>query len=173
MEGPRLISPTVHGDSRGFFVETWREEQLPGVTFVQANQSRSARGVVRGMHFQVGDGIAKYVRCARGEIFDVVVDVRPGSPTFGEWAGYALDDVAHAALLVPVGFAHGFCVVSEVADVVYMQDGYYDPAAERGIHFADPDVGIAWPDGLELTPSARDAAAPRLAEIAGDLHFSR
>ena len=173
MDGPRLITPTVRGDARGFFVETWRAEQLPGVAFVQANQSRSVRGVVRGMHFQVGRGIAKYVRCARGAVFDVVVDVRPGSPTFGAWEGWTLDDAEHHALLVPVGFAHGFCVLSAEADVVYMQDGYYDPAAERGIHFADPDVGIAWPEGLALTPSERDGAAPRLAEVAGELRFER
>ena len=173
MEGPKLIEPTVHGDARGFFVETWRAEQLPGVEFVQANQSRSSRGVLRGMHFQVGRGIAKYVRCARGAIFDVAVDVRPGSPTFGEWEGWTLDDEHHHALLVPVGFAHGFLVLSEVADVVYQQDGYYDPGNERGIHWADPDVGIVWPEGVEPQVSERDASAPRLSEIAGSLAFDR
>lgn len=173
MDGPKLIEPTVHGDARGFFVETWRAEQTPGFEFMQANQSRSSQGVLRGMHFQVGRGIAKYVRCARGAIFDVVVDVRPGSPTFGAWEGWTLDDEGHHALLVPVGFAHGFLVLSEVADVVYQQDGYYDPDTERGIHWADPDVGIVWPEGVAPQVSERDASAPRLSEIASSLAFDR
>jgi dTDP-4-dehydrorhamnose 3,5-epimerase len=168
-----LIEPDVHGDERGFFVETWRGEWLPGVEFVQSNQSRSSRGVLRGMHFQVGSGIAKLVRCGRGRILDVAVDVRPGSTTFGQWDAHELDDVSHRQLFVPVGFAHGFCVLSEVADVVYQQDGYYDPQAERGINYSDPDIGIDWPDVGELTVSEKDAAAPRLAEIGDQLHFAR
>ena len=168
-----LLEPTVHGDERGFFVETWRTEWLPDVRFVQANHSRSSRGVLRGMHFQIGEGIAKLVRCGRGRILDVAVDVRPDSPTFGQWEAHELDDETHRQLFVPVGFAHGFCVLSDVADVLYQQDGYYDPEAERGINPADPEVGIEWPDLGGFTVSEKDQAAPPLAELRGEIHFSR
>jgi len=179
LEGPVLIEPDVHGDERGFFVETFRRE-LQGalgmdetLEFVQDNHSRSRRGVVRGMHFQVAGDLAKLVRCARGEVYDVVVDLRRGSPTYGQWEGFALDDVALRQLYVPVGFAHGFCTVSEVADVIYKQTAYYDPGLERSIAYDDPDLAIAWPvpEG-ELAASARDAGAPRLDEIADELPFS-
>jgi dTDP-4-dehydrorhamnose 3,5-epimerase len=112
------------------------------------------------------------VRCARGQILDVVVDLRRGSPTYGEWEGYELSDENMRMVYVPFGFAHGFCVVSDVADVVYKQDDYYDPALELGIRYDDPDVGIAWPTDLELTPSQRDANAPLLREIADELPFA-
>ncbi|NLT05820.1 MAG: dTDP-4-dehydrorhamnose 3,5-epimerase [Solirubrobacterales bacterium] len=175
LAGPVLIEPRVHPDSRGFFHETFRRDTwaAAGVDadFVQDNHSRSARGVVRGMHFQIGAGQAKLVRCARGAIVDVVVDIRRQSPTFGEWEAFELDDERLLQLYVPVGFAHGFCVLSEVADVVYKCSSYYDPELERGIRFDDPAVGIAWPEGLELHPSPRDTAAPTLAEIAGELPF--
>ena len=174
LDGPVLLRPAVHGDERGFFQETYRRSTFTELgipdEFVQDNHSRSRRGVVRGMHFQVGRGMSKLVRCARGEILDVVVDVRRESPTFGEWEAHTLDDTEHLQLYVPVGFAHGFCVVSEVADVVYKCDAYYDPDAERAINHRDPDVGIEWPE-IDLTPSARDAAAPRLSEIAGAIEF--
>jgi len=176
--GPILIEPVVHGDERGFFQETFRQDALAelgtpeGLTFVQDNHSRSRRGVVRGMHLQIGDGIAKLVRCARGAIVDVIVDVRRGSPHYGEWEAFELNDSNHHQLLVPVGFAHGFCVISDVADVIYKQTGYYDAELERGIAYDDPDVGIVWPlPAQELIPSARDAAAPRLRDIAADLPF--
>ena len=176
LEGPLLLAPTVHADERGFFVETYRRSTYGelGVPdeLVQQNHSRSRRGVVRGMHLQVGEGIGKLVRCARGAILDVVVDVRRGSPSFGEWEAFELTDENHHQVWCPVGFAHGFCVLSEVADVMYAQSGYYAPDLERGIHYADPDVGIEWPDGLELIPSERDARAPRLAEISGELPFA-
>ena len=176
LEGPLLLAPTVHADERGFFVETYRRSTYRelGVPeeLVQQNHSRSRRGVVRGMHLQVGEGIGKLVRCARGAILDVVVDVRRGSPSFGEWEAFELTDENHHQVWCPVGFAHGFCVLSEVADVIYAQSGYYAPDLERGIHYADPDVGIEWPDGLELIPSERDARAPRLAEISGELPFA-
>ena len=172
------LEPAVHGDERGFFVETYREEWRerlgipPAERFVQDNHSRSGRGVVRGMHFQVGSGVAKLVRCARGRILDVAVDLRAGSPTYGEWEAVELDDEAMRALYVPVGFAHGFCVLSEIADVLYKQTAYYDPQVERGIAWNDPDVAIAWPlPREELIVSPRDAAAPRLAEIADELPF--
>jgi len=173
LEGVALIEPVVHGDTRGFFQETYREDAFAelGITvdFVQDNHSRSVRGVLRGMHFQIGEGQAKLVRCARGAIHDVVVDLRRGSLTFGEWEAHQLDERG-LQLYVPVGFAHGFCVTSEVADVIYKCSSYYDPALERGIAFDDPDVGIEWPD-LDLTVSERDRTAPRLAEIAGELPF--
>ena len=174
LEGPLLLRPEVHGDARGFFVETYRASALAelGVRheFVQDNHSRSRRGVVRGMHFQVGAGQAKLVRCARGSIVDVVVDLRRGSPTFGSWEAYELDDVSLHQLYVPVGFGHGFCVTSELADVVYKCSSYYDPELERGIAYDDPDVGIEWP-ALELIPSQRDATAPRLRDVADELPF--
>jgi dTDP-4-dehydrorhamnose 3,5-epimerase len=178
LDGLVALEPAVHGDERGFFVETYRHEwhaQL-GIgaeeRFVQDNHSRSGRGVVRGLHFQVGSGVAKLVRCARGRIFDVAVDLRKGSPTYGEWEGVELDDEGMQELFVPVGFAHGFCALSETADVLYKQTAYYDAEVERGIAWDDPDVGIEWPlPREELTVSARDAAAPRLAEIAEELPF--
>jgi dTDP-4-dehydrorhamnose 3,5-epimerase len=176
LEGPVLLEPTMHGDERGFFVETYRRSAFEAVgvrgEFVQDNHSRSARGIVRGMHFQLGRGLGKLVRCARGEILDVVVDLRRGSPDYGAWEGYELTDANLRMVYVPFGFAHGFCVLSDVADVVYKQDGYYDPELEKGIRYDDPDVGIAWPEGLELTPSARDAEAPLLRDIAAGLPFA-
>ena len=174
LDGPVLLEPDVHGDARGFFAETWRADELPepGVpdAFVQDNHSRSTAGVVRGMHLQIGDGIAKLVRCARGAILDVVVDVRHGSPTFGRWEGVELSDENMRQLYVPAGFGHGFCVLSDLADVLYKQTGYYAPDLERGFAYDDPDVGIAWPE-MELRASPRDASAPRLAEIADELPF--
>jgi dTDP-4-dehydrorhamnose 3,5-epimerase len=173
LRGPHLLEPVVHGDERGFFLETYRSDVLAELgldfDFVQRNHSRSRRGIVRGMHFQPGMG--KLVRCARGTILDVVVDIRRGSPTFGQWEGIELDDVAHRQLFCPEGFAHGFCVLSELADVVYGCTTYWDPTTEGGFRYDDPEVGIQWPAGLELTPSARDAAAPLLSELAGSLPF--
>jgi dTDP-4-dehydrorhamnose 3,5-epimerase len=170
-----LISVEVHGDERGFFLETYRRETFHalgvGDEFVQHNHSRSSRGVLRGMHLQTGAGVSKLVRCTRGEIFDVIVDVRRGSPTFGRWEGFSLDDRNHHQLYVPVGFAHGFCVVSEVADVAYQQSGYYDPELERAIAYDDPQVAIRWPSITPLTLSARDAVAPSLADVADELGF--
>lgn len=178
LAGLTVIEPAVHGDERGFFVETYKREwheQLglpPKESFVQDNHSRSSHGVLRGMHFQIGDGVAKLVRCARGRILDVAVDLRHGSPTYGEWEGVELDDENMRELYVPVGFAHGFCVLSEVADVLYKQTTYYDGAVERGIAWNDPDVGIQWPLPIEqLTVSDRDAEAPRLSEMAEELPF--
>jgi dTDP-4-dehydrorhamnose 3,5-epimerase len=178
LAGLVVIEPSVHGDERGFFVETYRrkwhsEAGIPAQQqFVQDNHSRSTRGVVRGMHFQVGQGVAKLVRCARGSIFDVAVDLRRGSPTYGRWEGVELDDESMRELYVPVGFAHGFCVLSEVADVLYKQSAYYAPAVEQAIAWDDPDVGIQWPLPVEeLSVSDRDAAAPRLSEVADELPF--
>jgi dTDP-4-dehydrorhamnose 3,5-epimerase len=176
IDGLVLLAPAVHGDERGFFVETWREDawRAHGVPsdFVQDNHSRSRRGTVRGIHFQTHPGQGKLVRCARGAVLDVVVDLRRGSPTFGEWESFELDDVHGHQLWIPVGFGHGFCVLSETADFVYKCTNYYDGATEAGIRFDDPDVGIAWPEDVELLYSQRDATAPRLAEVADTLPFS-
>ena len=175
LDGPVLLEPKVHGDARGFFIESyranvWAAHGVP-TTWVQDNHSRSGKGVVRGMHFSIGDGQAKLVRCARGRIWDVVVDIRRGSPTFGQWEGFELDDEHARQLYVPVGFAHGFAVLSDVADVVYKCSTYYDPAVERGFRYDDPEVGIAWLEDLELQVSERDRQAPLLAEIAPELSF--
>jgi dTDP-4-dehydrorhamnose 3,5-epimerase len=139
--------------------------------FVQDNHSRSPRGIVRGMHFQVGEGLAKLVRCPRGAVFDVVVDLRRGSPTFGEWEGFELNEDNLHQVYCPIGFAHGFCVLSEVADVVYKQSAYFDPELEWAFAFADPEVAIGWPKGLHLSASEKDANAPPLSQIADDLPF--
>jgi len=177
LKGTVLLEPRVFADERGFFAETFRANVLAdefGIAepFVQDNHSRSARGVVRGMHFQIGAGASKLVRCGRGAILDVVVDLRVGSPTYGEWEGVELTEETMRVLYVPIGFAHGFCVLSEVADVFYKQSGYYAGETERGISYRDPDVAIDWPFGLdELLPSARDVDAPTLAEVEGELPF--
>ena len=168
-----LLQPIVHGDERGFFLETYRRGALAefGIPdeFVQHNHSRSRQAVVRGMHFQ--PGMAKLVRCARGAIYDVLVDLRRGSPTFGQWEGFVLDDRQHHEVYCPDGFAHGFCVLSEVADVVYLTSDYYAPERESGFAYDDPAVGIEWPAELTLSASARDSAAPALADIADALRF--
>jgi dTDP-4-dehydrorhamnose 3,5-epimerase len=177
LEGPVLLRPVVHGDARGWFQETYRREVLRelGIAdeFVQDNHSRSRRGVVRGLHLQVGAGQAKLVRCARGTVFDVVVDVRPDSPAFGRWEGFELDDEQGRQVYCPIGFAHGFCVMSETADVVYKCSSYYDRDAERSIAWDDPEIGIEWPTGLDLVASDRDAAAPTLRELQPELRFDR
>jgi dTDP-4-dehydrorhamnose 3,5-epimerase len=173
-----VLEPAVHRDERGFFLETYRRPWhadagiADGLEFVQDNHSRSTRGVVRGLHFQVGSGIGKLVRCARGRILDVGVDLRRGSPTYGQWDAVELDDVGMRELYIPVGFAHGFCVLSDLADVIYKQTAFYDPELERGIAWDDPDIAVDWSlPASELTVSARDAAAPRLREIADALPF--
>jgi dTDP-4-dehydrorhamnose 3,5-epimerase len=175
LEGTILIEPTVHGDPRGFFLESYRAnvwaEHGVGDVFVQDNHSRSRRGVLRGMHFSIGDGQSKLVRCARGAILDVVVDLRRASPTYGEWEAFELDDERARQIYIPAGFAHGFCVLSDVADVTYKCSSYYDPAVERGFRYDDPDVGIAWPQDMALLVSQRDMEAPTLGEIAGELPF--
>lgn len=173
LEGPLLLQPKIHRDERGFFIETYREEVLSDLgvqdEWVQDNHSRSAKGVIRGMHFQ--PGMAKLIRCARGEIVDVLVDIRRGSPAFGQWEAFTLNDENLRELYCPNGFAHGFCVTSDVADVVYKCSAYYDPEAESGISFSDPDIGIEWPD-VELIPSERDSGAPLLKDVADELPFA-
>jgi dTDP-4-dehydrorhamnose 3,5-epimerase len=176
LDGPLLLAPDVFGDHRGFFVETFRADAWAAAgireSFVQDNHSRSRRGTLRGIHFQLSPGQAKLVRCARGAILDVVVDLRRGSPTFGQWESFRLDDETMRQLYVPIGFGHGFCVLSEEADVAYKCSSYYDAATEAGIAYDDPDVGIAWPADVEPIVSERDATAPRLAAVADTLPFA-
>jgi dTDP-4-dehydrorhamnose 3,5-epimerase len=166
LEGPVLLESTVHGDERGFFAETFRrnvfEELGVNEEWVQDNHSRSRQGVLRGMHFQ--RGMAKLVRCVRGSIVDVLVDIREGSPAFGQWEAFELDDRSGRQLYAPEGFAHGFCVTSELADVTYKCSAYYDPALEGGFRYDDPEVGISWP-ALEHAVSERDRSAPPLGEL--------
>jgi dTDP-4-dehydrorhamnose 3,5-epimerase len=175
LDGLVLLEPKVHGDARGFFVETFRadvaaEHGIPE-HFAQDNQSRSRRGTLRGIHYQTRPGQGKLVRVARGVVWDLVVDLRRDSPTFGEWEGFELDDESGRALWIPVGFGHGFLVLSEAADFVYKCTNYYDAATEAGIRYDDPDVGVQWPTGVELLYSERDATAPLLSEVADALPF--
>jgi dTDP-4-dehydrorhamnose 3,5-epimerase len=175
IDGLVLVEPEQHGDDRGFLVETfradaWRELGVEVAEFVQDNQSRSGRRTLRGLHFQTSPGQAKLVRCARGAIFDVAVDLRRESDTFGRWEGHELSDANQRQLFVPVGFAHGFLVTSDEADVVYKLSSYYSPDSEAGIRWDDAEVGVGWPlDGDEPQLSERDRNAPTLAEIAPQL----
>ena len=165
LDGVVVLEPDVHGDDRGFFLETFRSEDWSraGITatFVQDNHSRSRRGIVRGLHFQLGAGQAKLVRVARGTILDVVVDIRRSSPTFGEHEAFELDDVRHRQIFVPVGFAHGFAVLSDEADVVYKVTSYYAPESEAGIAWDDPSLAIDWRVD-QPTVSDRDRSNPNL-----------
>lgn len=172
LPGVQRFEPRVYGDERGFFLETFRRQALEKANidaeFVQHNHSRSRRGVVRGLHYQLVQPQGKLVRCARGRIFDVAVDIRRGSASFGQWFGTILDDHRHHQLYIPADFAHGFMVLSEVADVIYKCTDYYHPDSEAGIAWNDPDIGIEWPlEQLgEADPivSDKDAAHPRLAD---------
>ena len=174
LDGTALIEPDVHGDERGFMVESfscdaWRQLGVE-VEFVQHNHSRSRKGTLRGVHFQTEPGQAKLVRCARGEILDVAVDLRRGSPTYGQWEAHRLDDVKHRQLFVPVGFGHGFAVLSDEADVAYQVSSYYDPATEAGIAWDDPEIGVDWQVSEPLL-SERDKSAPKLADVRDELPF--
>jgi dTDP-4-dehydrorhamnose 3,5-epimerase len=164
-----VIEPRVHRDDRGFFVETYHatryREAGIDVTFVQDNHSRSVRGTLRGLHWQTDPHPqAKLVRVVDGEILDVAVDVREGSPTFGRWTAVTLSSENFRQLFVPVGFAHGFLVLSEQADIEYKCSDVYDPAAERGLMWNDPAIGIDWPINSPIL-SARDRAHPPLASL--------
>jgi len=172
VQGAWLIAPRVFQDPRGFFLESWSERAYRAagldVTFVQDNHSRSVRGTVRGLHFQAfgptAPGQAKLVRVARGRIWDVVVDLRRDSPTFGAWTARELDDEGHAQLFVPAGCAHGFAVLSEQADVLYKVSTPYDPATERGIAWDDPELALPWPVSAPIL-SARDRNNPSLSSF--------
>jgi dTDP-4-dehydrorhamnose 3,5-epimerase len=172
LDGVVLVEPQVHGDERGFMVESYARGEWGDlgvdVDFVQHNHSRSKKGTLRGIHFQTSPGQAKLVRAARGSIVDVAVDLRKDSPTYGQWEAHVLDDEKHHQLFVPVGFGHGFAVLSDVADVTYQVSSLYDPATEAGIAWDDPDVGVDWQVEEPLL-SQRDKDAPRLSEIGDSL----
>jgi len=162
------IEPRVFRDARGFFLESWHEQKfaengLPA-RFVQDNHSRSARGTLRGLHMQVAFPQGKLVRCVAGEVFDVAVDVRPGSRTFGQWVGETLSAENFRQLWVPPGFLHGFCVTSESAEIQYKCTELYHPEDELGVLWNDPDLAIRWPIAEPLL-SAKDAALPRLRDV--------
>jgi dTDP-4-dehydrorhamnose 3,5-epimerase len=163
-----VIEPKVFGDSRGFFYESFNNKAFDEavgrrVDFVQDNHSRSAKGVLRGLHYQLAQTQGKLVRVVRGAVFDVAVDIRRSSSTFGQWVGVELSEENHRQLWVPEGFAHGFLVLSESADFLYKTTDYYAPAHERAIRWNDPAVGIAWPDvGAAPTLSAKDLAGASL-----------
>jgi dTDP-4-dehydrorhamnose 3,5-epimerase len=164
-----LVEPTVHRDARGFFLETYHREKYAAggldATFVQDNHSRSTAGTLRGLHAQLRNPQGKLVRAVRGEIFDVGVDIRRGSPTFGRWVGERLTADNFRQLYVPPGFAHGFCVLSDTAEVEYKCTTLYDREDEIAIAWDDPEIGIDWPLTEPPLLSAKDAAAPRLAEV--------
>lgn len=162
-----LIRPKVFGDARGFFLESWEERKFAAggikAKFVQDNHSRSARNTLRGLHYQIQQPQGKLVRVVTGAVFDVAVDIRRSSPTFGRWVGVTLSAENHHMLWVPVGFAHGFIVLSESADFVYRCTDFYAPGAERAIQWNDPDLKVEWPlpGGAVPVLSAKDAVAPR------------
>ncbi|MBA2964836.1 MULTISPECIES: dTDP-4-dehydrorhamnose 3,5-epimerase [Ramlibacter] len=164
IEGVFLIEPKVFGDSRGFFFESFNQRAFREATgtqheFVQDNHSRSSRGVLRGLHYQLQQPQGKLVRVVRGAVFDVAVDIRRSSPTFGRWVGYELSEENQRQLWVPPGFAHGFVVLSESADFLYKTTDYYAPQHERSIRWDDPSIGIQWPDAGPLLLSGKDQAA--------------
>ena len=172
LAGVVIIEPRIFGDSRGYFMETWNRSRyeeigLPG-TFVQDNLSFSAHGVLRGLHFQQPQPQGKLVWVLQGEVFDVAVDIRAGSPTFGQWTGVTLSADNKRQLYIPAGFAHGFCVTSATALFSYKCTDYYNPAAENGILWNDPDLGIRWPVKEPLL-SAKDSAGRRLRDVPPDM----
>jgi dTDP-4-dehydrorhamnose 3,5-epimerase len=162
-----LIRPKVFGDARGFFFESWEERKFAAAgldaKFVQDNHSRSARNILRGLHYQTQQPQGKLVRVATGTVFDVAVDIRRSSPTFGRWVGAVLSEENHHMLWVPPGFAHGFVVLSESADFIYRCTDFWAPPHERVIQWNDPDLNVAWPlpGGVQPILSAKDAAASR------------
>jgi len=169
LAGLLLIKPRVYRDDRGFFVETYQSDRYRSAgidcVFVQDNHSRSSERTLRGLHYQSSPGQAKLVYVVEGSIFDVVVDIRPESPTFGRWEAVVLDSETHTQLFIPVGFAHGFCVLSAAADVVYKVSSLYDAATECAIAYDDPELGIQWPT-TEPVVSPRDRSAESFSEFA-------
>tara|TARA_B110000014_G_C20084918_1_gene567310 strand:- start:62 stop:595 length:534 start_codon:yes stop_codon:yes gene_type:complete len=168
LEGVLLIEPTIHIDSRGRFFESYEKEKYRALgireDFVQDNQSLSNKNVLRGLHYRVDPEQAKLVRVVKGEVFDVVVDIRKGSPTFGEWQSFILSSTNFLQLYVPVGFAHGFCVLSDVAEFLYKVSEYYSAEKEKGILWNDPDIGINWPISNPVL-SDKDEGNPRLRNL--------
>ena len=169
LPGVLVFEPKLHGDSRGFFLETYREDILreAGISecFVQDNHSRSSRGVLRGLHYQLVQPQGKLVRVARGAVFDVAVDLRKNSATFGHWYGVTLDEESMRMMYIPPGFAHGFLVLSEIADFIYKCTDYYHSQSEQGILWNDPAIGIKWPS-VEVYLSEKDTNNPALHEQA-------
>jgi len=164
-----ILEPKVFGDARGFFFESFNAQDFAKVTgldvnFVQDNHSRSSQGVLRGLHYQLQQAQGKLVRVVRGAVFDVAVDIRKSSPTFGQWVGCELSEDNHRQFWVPPGFAHGFVVLSDTADFLYKTTDYYAPAHERCIAWNDPAIGIQWPQGLTPQLSAKDQAGLSLAQ---------
>lgn len=174
LDGVLILKPIVRFDARGFFLESYSARTLQSIgidtQFVQDNHSRSSAGVVRGLHYQVNPGQVKLVRVLAGEIFDVAVDLRQGSPTYGQWFGQVLSDQNFLQMYIPVGFAHGFCVLSERADIEYKVNTFYSPPDERGLQWNDPDIGIDWPVTDPLV-SERDRAQPTLRESQAEFFF--
>ncbi|HUJ12439.1 MAG TPA: dTDP-4-dehydrorhamnose 3,5-epimerase [Thermoanaerobaculia bacterium] len=175
LPGVLVIEPKVLADERGFFMETYHSARFRafgiGAEFVQDNHSRSVRGVLRGLHYQEPNPQGKLVRCTRGSLFDVAVDIRIGSPHFGKWFGVELSEENKKMLWVPAGFAHGFCATSDVADLVYKCTSLYDAASDRSILWSDPEIAIEWPiSNPKLSP--KDAAAPRLKDATLLPHFA-
>ena len=168
LPGVRLIEPRVFGDGRGFFLESWNARALAeaglDIRFVQDNHSRSRRGVLRGLHYQIRHPQGKLVRVVTGEVFDVAVDLRRSSPTFGRSVGVTLSEDDRRMLWIPPGFAHGFLVLSAQADFLYKTTDYYHPEHERTLIWNDPALGIAWPSGIEPVLAAKDAAGLPLAD---------
>ncbi len=168
LDGLLLIEPTVFEDERGFFLESYNKTDFSaaGITenFIQDNHSYSKKGILRGLHYNLGAGSAKFVKCIEGNIFDVAVDVRIGSATFGQWESVMLSGDNKNALYLPPGFAHGFCVIGESAHVVYKTDKYFDPALDGGIRWNDPEIGIQWPLDNPIV-SKRDDSLPFLKNI--------
>lgn len=168
IKGLYIIDVKTYGDHRGYFMETYKEEDFAAAglnyTFVQDNQSSSRKGVLRGLHFQKKFPQAKLVRALKGEVFDVAVDLRKGSKTYGQWVGVLLSEENHREFMIPRGFAHGFVVVSDHAEFAYKCDEKYHPEDEGGILWNDPDVGIVWPDVGEIILSEKDRKNPRLAD---------
>ena len=187
IEGLCVITPAVHGDARGYFMETYSQRDMEenglNYTFVQDNQSSSTKGVLRGLHFQINFPQTKLVRVIKGSVFDVAVDLREGSPTYGKHYGVELTEENKKQFLIPQGFAHGFLVLSDMAEFCYKVDDFYHPNDEGGLAWNDPDIGIKWPDvvgeysgsaspegykmsdGTLLNMSAKDIVQPRLSEI--------
>ena len=166
LPGVLLLEPKVFGDARGFFLESWNRQTFAGLgldlDFVQDNHSRSAKGVLRGLHYQLNEPQGKLVRVVSGAVFDVAVDVRRSSPHFGQWVGYELSADNRCMLWIPPGFAHGFLVLSEVADFLYKTTAYYAPQWDRGIRWDDPRIGVQWPLEGAPTLSAKDQVQPLL-----------
>ena len=172
LPGVIVFQPKLHGDARGFFLETYREDALrdAGISdqFLQDNHSRSARGVLRGLHYQLIQPQGKLVRVARGAVFDVAVDVRRDSPTFGKWYGAMLDEESMRMMYIPPGCAHGFVVLSDIADFIYKCTDYYHPPSEQGILWDDPEIGIKWPI-TDVQLSEKDSNNPKLQELPENL----